>query len=696
MRRAPGIPAVVLTPAGAVAGPKVAQTRMFGAKVLEVRGDFDEALAAAQELGRRGTHVLVNSVNPYRRAGQKTAVFEIVEELGAAPDAFVIPYGGGGNTSAYAAGIGELGLSTPIFSVEAEHRPTTLASAIRIGDPVHAESVRASGATVVTVSDEEIVAAWLQLATVEGLFCEPSSAAGLAAIRRGAVAGERLVVTITGHGLKDTESADRYAPPLRAGRGRPRRDRRRSTGMTVFRAPATSANIGAGFDTAAVAFDLWNELEVTDGSGVTVEGEGAAELPADESNLAVRAYALLADPAGKHFRFTNRIPLERGLGSSAAAIALGLVAAAPNASAEELLAVGITLEPHADNLAAALLGGLTLSWDGRIARIAERLPLAAVAVVPRERTSTESSRKTLPATVPHDEAAASAGRAALLGAGAASGDASLFSAALSDWLHEPYRPSPDARRDPDDATGRLRRGDAVGIGADRDRLGLGRGCLCRRPPRPLPRPRDPRARHRTAGRPVSVVLVDVRPRTDYEAGHVPGAVHLDPETDLSAIGPDPADGGRHPLPDVAQLERVFGRAGIGPSRLRARARRRLGLGRALLVAPAARRPRRSRRDRHPRLRRPAVDGDRRAGPDHVPGATARATTRSPPRRSSRGSAIRPCCSSTRGAASAGSARRSRSTRSPAGSPAPPMPPSPSRSLPGQRTPRSSSPTAARA
>ena len=209
-----GIPAVVLTPAGAVAGPKVAQTRMFGARVLEVRGDFDEALAAAQELGRRGTHVLVNSVNPYRRAGQKTAVFEIVEELGTAPDAFVIPYGGGGNTSAYAAGIGELGLSTPIFSVEAEHRPTTLASAIRIGDPVHAESVRASGATVVTVSDDEIVAAWQQLATVEGLFCEPSSAAGLAAIRRGAVAGERLVVTITGHGLKDTDSADRYAPAL--------------------------------------------------------------------------------------------------------------------------------------------------------------------------------------------------------------------------------------------------------------------------------------------------------------------------------------------------------------------------------------------------------------------------------------------------------------------------------------------------
>lgn len=209
-----------------------------------------------------------------------------------------------------------------------------------------------------------------------------------------------------------------------------------------LRAPATSANIGAGFDTAAVAFDLWNELEVTEGEGVVVEGEGASELAADASNLAIRAYGLLANPAGKRFSFVNRIPLERGLGSSAAAIALGLVAAAPEASAEELLSAGLTLEPHADNLAAALLGGLTLSWDGKIARIADRLPLSAVAVIPKHRTSTETSRGTLPATVPHAEAAASAGRAALLGAGAASGDADLFAAALGDWLHEPYRPSP--------------------------------------------------------------------------------------------------------------------------------------------------------------------------------------------------------------------------------------------------------------
>lgn len=208
-----GIPAVVLTPQGAVAGAKLAQTRMLGATVLEVRGDFDQALAAAQELAARGTHVLVNSLNPNRREGQKTAVLEIVEELEGAPDAFVLPYGGGGNTSSYAQALRELGLETPIVSVEAARRRETLATAIRIGDPVHAEAVTASGARVVSATDDELVAAWRALAREEGLFCEPSSAAGLAAVLRGDVEGERLVVTITGHGLKDPAIADRLAPP---------------------------------------------------------------------------------------------------------------------------------------------------------------------------------------------------------------------------------------------------------------------------------------------------------------------------------------------------------------------------------------------------------------------------------------------------------------------------------------------------
>ena len=209
----------------------------------------------------------------------------------------------------------------------------------------------------------------------------------------------------------------------------------------IVRAPATSANLGPGFDCAAVALDLWNELEVTEGDGVAVDGEGAGELPDDTANLAVRAYALLADTAGRRFHFTNRIPLERGLGSSAAAIALGLVAARRDLPAEELLTAGLALESHADNLAAALVGGITLTWEGRIARIADTLPLTPVALVPRERTSTEASRRTLPATISHADAAANAAHAALLAAGAAAGDAELFAAGLDDRLHEPYRPS---------------------------------------------------------------------------------------------------------------------------------------------------------------------------------------------------------------------------------------------------------------
>jgi homoserine kinase len=209
----------------------------------------------------------------------------------------------------------------------------------------------------------------------------------------------------------------------------------------IVRAPATSANLGPGFDCAGVALDLWNELQLADGEGVSIEGEGAGELPWDASNLAVRAYGLLADPEGKRFRLVNRIPLESGLGSSAAAIVLGLRAAAPDASAEELLGHGLTLEPHADNLAAALVGGVTLTWDGRIARVADTLPLEPVALVPSVRRSTAEARASLPESIAHREAAFTLARAALLGAGVASARADLFAAALDDRVHEPYRDS---------------------------------------------------------------------------------------------------------------------------------------------------------------------------------------------------------------------------------------------------------------
>ena len=208
------------------------------------------------------------------------------------------------------------------------------------------------------------------------------------------------------------------------------------------RAPATSANLGPGFDCAAVALDLWNELDVTDGEGVVVEGEGAGELPADGTNLAVRAYALVASPQGKRFAFHNRIPLERGLGSSAAAIALGLAAASSGEhSPAELLALGGQLESHEDNLGAALSGGACVTWRGRIAKIAQTLPLQPIAVIPEGRVVTEEARHALPAQISHEDGAFTAAHAMLLGAGLAAGSAEWLSLALVDRLHEPYRPS---------------------------------------------------------------------------------------------------------------------------------------------------------------------------------------------------------------------------------------------------------------
>ncbi len=207
----------------------------------------------------------------------------------------------------------------------------------------------------------------------------------------------------------------------------------------IVRAPATSANLGPGFDCAAVALDLWNELEIEDGDGVAVEGEGAGELPEDWSNLAVQAYSLLASPEGKRFRFLNRIPLERGLGSSAAAIALGLVAAGPGEPAERLLQLGALLEGHSDNLCAALVGGACLTSGGRIAKVAETLPVVPLAVVPAGRVSTRGARAALPETISHADAAFTAAHAALLGAGLASGRLDVLAGAFEDRLHEPYR-----------------------------------------------------------------------------------------------------------------------------------------------------------------------------------------------------------------------------------------------------------------
>jgi threonine synthase len=214
-----GLPAVILQPAGAVALGKVAQARALGARLLEMRGTFEEALDAARELARRGTHALVNSLNPYRLEGQKTAAFELADELGGPPDLLALPYGGGGNTRAYALGFAELRAGLPrLLAGEAAVRAETVASAIRIVDPAHRieaeDAIASSGGAVVSLSDEEILAAWRDLAHLEGVFCEPSSAAGVAALAKERPGpGARAVCVITGHGLKDPEAAMRLSPP---------------------------------------------------------------------------------------------------------------------------------------------------------------------------------------------------------------------------------------------------------------------------------------------------------------------------------------------------------------------------------------------------------------------------------------------------------------------------------------------------
>jgi homoserine kinase len=198
------------------------------------------------------------------------------------------------------------------------------------------------------------------------------------------------------------------------------------------RAPATTANIGPGFDCVAAALDLWNELEVAEGGA-----------PADESHLGVQAFSRVAPTDGWSFRFTDRIPRERGLGSSAAVIALGLVAgtlaAGMEPDPEELLEVGVELEGHPDNLAAALAGGVCLTWERRIVQVADDLPAVAVALVPEATVSTAAARSSLPETVPHADAAFTAGRATLLGAALAQRSPELFAEAIHDRLHEPYR-----------------------------------------------------------------------------------------------------------------------------------------------------------------------------------------------------------------------------------------------------------------
>jgi threonine synthase len=232
-----GLRGAVIVPEGKIAIGKLAQALMHGARVVAIQGNFDEALSIVRELAQRHPIELVNSVNPYRIEGQKTAAFEVVEELGAAPGALAIPVGNAGNVTAYWRGFQELDTTPVLYGFQAEGaaplvhgapvaEPETVASAIRIGNPARWEEAMdaftASRGRVAAVSDEQILDAYRWLADTEGVFCEPASAASVAGLfahgmpvaEESLPAPESVVCVLTGHGLKDPDTALSKAPPV--------------------------------------------------------------------------------------------------------------------------------------------------------------------------------------------------------------------------------------------------------------------------------------------------------------------------------------------------------------------------------------------------------------------------------------------------------------------------------------------------
>jgi threonine synthase len=224
-----GMTCAVLIPEGHIALGKLAQALIHGARVLQVRGNFDHCLAIVRELGERAPVTVVNSINPFRIEGQKTGAFEIVDVLGDAPDLHCIPVGNAGNITAYWKGYLEYrqdGRSTklprmlgfqaagaaPIVEGHPIEHPDTVATAIRIGNPASWYGATAaaseSGGGIHAVTDEEILEAYRYLAREESVFCEPASAASVAGLLKvGAPAGSTVVCVLTGHGLKDPDIA---------------------------------------------------------------------------------------------------------------------------------------------------------------------------------------------------------------------------------------------------------------------------------------------------------------------------------------------------------------------------------------------------------------------------------------------------------------------------------------------------------
>lgn len=237
-----GLKTLIILPGGKVALGKLSQAILYGASIVEIDGNFDQALDIVRELGATGKVCIVNSINPYRLQGQKTGAFEVCDVLGEAPDDLFIPVGNAGNITAYWMGFKEYaakgivkkrprmrgyeaeGSAAIVFDRKIE-KPETIATAIRIGNPASWQAAVAardeSGGQIDSVTDAEIIDAYRFIAAHEGVFCEPSSAASVAGLLKAASASHveedaTIVCVLTGNGLKDPDSAITYGTPERA------------------------------------------------------------------------------------------------------------------------------------------------------------------------------------------------------------------------------------------------------------------------------------------------------------------------------------------------------------------------------------------------------------------------------------------------------------------------------------------------
>src|SRR5579872_1604295 len=495
-----GISARVYLPKGAVSLAKLAQSLEHGAEVVEIEGNFDNALTELLAKGSSDLYFL-NSISPFRVEGQKTVIFELLDQLDwRVPDFIVVPGGNLGNTAAFGKALEELkaaGLiqqvprlvvvhaagANPLARMWREGRseieplenPTTAATAIRIGAPRSwKKAIRAlhfTNGLALDVTDEEIAEAKSVIGR-DGIGCEPASATTLAGVRKlvadGTIDKDASVVAIlTGHVLKDTDyilkrlrapAEHRAGEPVPVATAVPAAFSPGVAGSNGHSSeirisvPGSIANLGPGLDTLAVAVRLYLNL-------CAKRMNGSNELRFEFKNVELkgpnsieRAFRHLAAKHPASFpslevQVSSDIPLCSGLGSSAAATVAGLrlyeTFAGP-CSTEELLNAACELEGHPDNAAAALLGGLTTSCqrpDGSVVATTTEWPedIGFVVLTPELALETCASRQVLPQCVSREDAVFNAQRVALLLQAVHTRQYSLFKEALCDRWHQSFR-----------------------------------------------------------------------------------------------------------------------------------------------------------------------------------------------------------------------------------------------------------------